>query len=194
MALDETTGRSANAGEDYIQVDLRQREVAGFYAWLWPGAGHLYQRRYAKGFLFMICILSTFFFGLALGGGRVVYAQFDEDHYRWQYALQVGVGLPALPAVVQGYRAKRPELEPFFNGVMAPPKFTAWDQYDELGQIHEDLNMRFELGTLYTVIAGLLNVLAIYDACCGPMLPVKNEDEGGGADGSGTNPSADESG
>jgi hypothetical protein len=27
----------------------------------------------------------------------------------------------------------------------------------------------FEMGTVYTMIAGLLNVLAIYDACCGPV-------------------------
>ena len=52
---------------DPIVVDLREPGKAALLAWLWPGAGHFYQRRFAKGFLFMICILSIFFFGLGLG-------------------------------------------------------------------------------------------------------------------------------
>ena len=56
---------------DGIEIDLRDPLIAGVLAWLWPGAGHLYQRRYAKGMLFMVCILGTFFFGLVLGEGKV---------------------------------------------------------------------------------------------------------------------------
>lgn len=59
------------AAEQPIEIDLREPGRAALYAWLWPGAGHLYQRRYAKGILFMVCILGTYFFGLALGGGAV---------------------------------------------------------------------------------------------------------------------------
>jgi hypothetical protein len=33
-----------------------------------------------------------------------------------------------------------------------------------------DLNRYFEFGTVYTMIAGLLNVLAIYDAWGGPVF------------------------
>ena len=40
---------------------------------------------------------------------------------------------------------------------------------EELSQWHNDLNIRFELGTLYTMIAGLLNILAIWDAYGGPV-------------------------
>ena len=43
--------------EETIEVDLRHPGTAAFLAWLWPGAGHVYQGRYAKGALFMICIL-----------------------------------------------------------------------------------------------------------------------------------------
>ena len=48
------------SGEPVV-VDLKDPYWAAFFAWAWPGAGHFYQRRYAKGFLFMICILSTYF-------------------------------------------------------------------------------------------------------------------------------------
>src|SRR5438105_10845450 len=84
-----------------LEIDLRDPPIAALLAWLWPGAGHLYQRRYAKGLLFMVCILGTYFFGLALGGGQCVYASFSSADFRWQYVCQLGVGVPALPAVPQ---------------------------------------------------------------------------------------------
>ncbi len=42
------------------------------------------------------------------------------------------------------------------------------DQADELDLINKRLHRFFELGTVYTMIAGLLNLLAIYDAWGGP--------------------------
>lgn len=155
-----------------IEIDLRQPGVAAFWAWVWPGAGHLYQRRYAKGLLFMIAILSTWFFGLFLGEGRVVYASFKQPMPRWHYICQLGVGLPALPAIVQNRRVSgSPPKEPLFGGWMAPPQPpVVLDMEDELGYWHKTLNYRFEMGTLYTMVAGLLNILAIYDAYAGPLI------------------------
>ena len=78
-----------------VRVDLRDPYWAALLAWLWPGAGHFYQRRYGKGLLFMVCILSIFIFGLCLGRGRVVYASFERGDFRWQYVCQLGAGLVA---------------------------------------------------------------------------------------------------
>lgn len=50
--------------EAELEIDLRDPSLSALLAWLWPGAGHLYQRRTGKGLLFMICILATYFFGL----------------------------------------------------------------------------------------------------------------------------------
>ena len=58
------------------------------------------QRR-GKGVLFFVCIVGTFYYGMYIGSGRVVYAstadvfsmRFLQD--RWQYVCQVGAGLPA---------------------------------------------------------------------------------------------------
>lgn len=157
-----------------LEIDLRQPAVAALWAWLWPGAGHLYQGRYAKGILFMVCILSTYFFGLTLGGGHVVYASFKKNDHRWQYVCQIGVGIPALPALVQADRVRR-NKEPLFGGIMAPPRNVNPEGADELASWHEMYHSLFELGTLYTVIAGLLNVLAIYDAYAGPFLATPEE-------------------
>ena len=114
---------------DGQRVDLRNRALAALLAWLIPGAGHFYQRRYAKGSLFFVCILSTWILGFMLGGGHVVYASWQPGDYRWHYLLQAGVGAPALPALVQGELMRRstvrghtdPDYEPLWGGFMAPP-------------------------------------------------------------------------
>ncbi|HRX83228.1 MAG: hypothetical protein H6821_02465 [Planctomycetaceae bacterium] len=162
--------------DDMIEVDLRNPVVAAVWGWVCPGAGHIYQRRYAKGVLFMVCILSTWFFGLSLGEGHVVYASWKKDDHRWQYLCQLGVGTPALPAIVQSQRVKKGK-EPLFDGWMAPPQNVVnyESPHDELSQWHLKYHAFFELGTLYTMIAGLLNVLAIYDAYAGPMVIASEE-------------------
>lgn len=162
---------------DAIEVDLRNPNLAALLAWLLPGAGHLYQRRYGKGMLFMICILTTYFFGLALGDGHVVYASWTDTDIRWQYICQLGVGLPALPALEQSRRVKN-DVEPLFGGLMAPPEQPVLpDSDDELASWHQKLTSNFEMGTLYTMIAGLLNVLVIYDAFAGPFVPASKEEK-----------------
>ena len=48
------------------------------------GMGHVYQGRTGKGILFFVCVLGTFFYGLYLGGGKVVYAATNwEQQYRY---------------------------------------------------------------------------------------------------------------
>src|SRR6476620_6860528 len=111
----------ASSAEPVLEIDLRDPPLAALLAWLWPGAGHLYQRRHGKGILFMVCILGTYFFGLALGEGKVVYASWNQVDKRWQYPLQLGVGLPAAPAVVQSLTV-RGGNPPMLNGLMAPPR------------------------------------------------------------------------
>jgi hypothetical protein len=159
-----------------LQIDLRNPGTAALLAWLWPGAGHLYQRRYAKAVLFMVCILGTYFFGLALGEGKVVYAAWNQADRRWQYPLQLGVGLPAMPALVQSFVIRRGG-EPILGGLMRPPQ-PPEAREDTLAQWQHRLNIRFELGTLYTMVAGLLNILAIWDAYGGPVITEPGKERG----------------
>lgn len=165
-------------------LDLRDPVVAGVLAWLVPGAGHLYQRRYLKAVIFFVCIVSTFVYGLALGSvpsegwyGRTVYYSFRPGDRRLHYIAQLGAGLIAMPAVVQVHRMASGK-QVLFGGLMAPPRSrvprgrAAQANADEptAHQLKRAMPKRFELGTLYTLVAGLLNVLAIYDACAGPVL------------------------
>lgn len=176
-----------------LQIDLKNAALAGLLSWLIPGAGQLYQRRTAKGLLFMVCVLSTFFYGLFIGGGKVVYASNRAEDRRLPYLCQVCVGLPALPALVQMVRMHQSEPKaPLWGGFMAPPILPGQvvprgllaegdgepmserferSNIDELADWHYRLNRFFDLGTVYTMIAGLLNVLVVYDAACGPLVP-----------------------
>lgn len=206
-------------------IDLRDAWLAGFLAWLVPGLGHMYQRRWGKGGLYMVCILGTFIYGLWLGGGRVVYASFREPDWhdwRWAYVGQLGVGLPALPALVQSMRMGGPSPKaPMWGGFMAPPMLRGqivprtWielqqrkypndpefeaDDYEafDLDRVyyrylpgggmgeHPDqtslwnykLGSYYDLGTVFTMIAGLLNILAIWDAGAGPVIQVQPQEK-----------------
>ncbi|MGI9515718.1 MAG: DUF6677 family protein [Pirellulaceae bacterium] len=208
----------AGHGDEAVELDLRDPRIAAFLAWLWPGAGHFYQRRYMKGFLFMICIVSTFLYGLLLGRGRVVYASFRPNDFRWQFICQSGFGMPSLLALAQSAKVKN-DRDPFFviaerfpagfvdannqmrefeiipedergsfqeppirDGFMAPPKGPVFkDRNDVLGMWHAEMRYFFDLGTLFTIVAGLLNVLVIYDAFAGPAIhSALDEEEGSG--------------
>lgn len=156
---------------DDMEVDLRNRYLAAFLAWLIPGAGHFYQRRYVKSVIFFVAVLSAFEIGMVVAGHRCVYASWNNTERRWQYVLQAGVGLPALPAAVHIYMPGRGG-KPAIGGFMAPPK-----NAEELAAWNAETASGFDMGTLYTMIAGLLNVLAVFDAFAGPMPPPEKQDK-----------------
>ncbi len=157
-----------------IRIPLRRPGVAALWAWLIPGAGHWYQGRRAKSVIYAVCILSTYFFGLAIGGGHVVYASLSKNDWRWQYFCQLGVGAFALPALVQTYRV-RSGRSPLVADIMAPPGTVTPHVKDKLARWHEKYTSRFEIGTLYTMVAGLMNLLAVFDAYGGPFVFVSAE-------------------
>ena len=178
--------QSAPIQPDMVEINLKNPRVAALLAWLIPGLGHIYQGRTGKGILFFICILGTFFYGFYLGGGRVVYASSPSLLTRWQYFCQLGAGLPALPALVQ--RAGFIDANSSLNDFMRPPRMTAprpsrdesgneVQSPDELAQWNHDLGDMFEMGTVYTVVAGLLNLLVIFDAYGGPLVILPPEEK-----------------
>ncbi|MDG2470052.1 MAG: hypothetical protein P8M80_12290 [Pirellulaceae bacterium] len=205
--------KSSHNENDSIEVELKEPVLAALLAWLLPGAGHIYQGRLRKGALFMVCILGTFFFGLILGNGHVVYAAWRPNDYRWQTIPQLGTGIVAFPAILQNFKT-REGGEPFLitgrryppghakqfelmspdeydrfegislpDGFMAPPAGELYlNDPDVLAAWTSESRFGFELGTLYTIIAGLLNVLAIYDAFAGPVLPSRSSGSSGGED------------
>lgn len=151
---------------DGEQLNLRNRTLAAVLAWLVPGAGHFYQQRYFKSTIFSIAIFSTFLIGMVLANGRCVYASWNGTEKRWQYVLQAGFGLPAIPAAVQAWSSRGGNPPMFGENFMVAPKSTR-----ELDDWHHETASGFDMGTLYTMIAGLLNILVVYDAYSGPLPP-----------------------
>lgn len=188
----------STAPEDVIEIQLRDPWIAGVLAWMLPGLGHIYQGRTGKGILFFICVMGTFVYGLVLGKGKVVYAATNwEQQYRWQYLCQLGVGLPATPMLVQRHRMNQGQ-DPLPPGWMAPPRNQPMPSEDDSGKMSMQPNELakwtveghpfFELGTVYTVVAGLLNVLVICDAAAGPLIlasPKQKEKDDGDESGKG---------
>jgi len=178
------TGETTNAETTAAAVPLKDPALAALLAWLVPGLGHLYQGRLAKAVLFFVCIMGTFVYGLYLGSGpevgwgRVVYASWRPEDKRLYYFCQIGVGLPAMPALVQAIRVRHGK-EPL-GKFMAPPAVgnrDAADGRETLDMIHRRLARYFELGTIYTSVAGLLNLLAIFVLLAGPVVVASRDED-----------------
>jgi len=147
-------------------IPLKDPAKAAVLAWLVPGLGHYYQGRRGKALLYASCILGLFFLGLALGEGKIVFWRWtspfrDPDNFRASYLAQFFVGLPALPGLIQG-TLRHFGLDPILWGYLDAPPQAA------LNALHPKLGKLVEVGWVYTVVAGLLNILAIYDAYEGP--------------------------
>lgn len=131
-------------------MKLRNPPLAAFFAWMVPGAGHLFQMRIAKAVLFFVCIGSLYGYGLWLGTAKVIYFRWDDKEWSWPYLAQVGVGSAAMPALFRS---------------------TPMDKWDvEQDELHRSLGRDVDLARFFTMIAGLLNFLCIYDAFAGPAL------------------------
>jgi len=67
-----------------------------------------------------------------------------------------------------------PDFEPWWGGLMSPPRRPVREQSaDEVSAWSARHGAGYEMGTWYTMIAGLLNILVIYDACSGPLsIPI----------------------
>ncbi len=146
-------------------------------SYLVPGLGQIYQGRVGKGVLFFVCIYTLFFYGMALGHWDNVYipdtARVNNPlnldptlanlWNRPQYLGQFWVGIAAWPAIIQ-YRSAQP------NWLLG--EFQRTPQESLLNELQTNGDKTWDLGWVYTVIAGVLNIMVIYDALTGPAFLV----------------------
>ena len=151
--------------------------LGGLLSYLIPGLGQISQGRMAKGIVFFVALYGLFFYGMALGQMKNVYlpdtnrnattlGRLPADLYdRPHFVGQVFIGVAAWPALVQYYfYDKNAEKGPWFgNFQRTPPP-------DEINSLQRNSNKSWDLGWVYTVIAGVLNILVIYDAIAGPAF------------------------
>jgi hypothetical protein len=158
-------------------VDLKNRQLALLLAWMVPGLGHIYQGRTGKGLLYGGCILSLFLVGLALGDWRIVYWRWvnpiaSTDTFCFPYCFQFWAGLVALPALIQSTLT-------WYGKDLILWGFMSVPSQPEINALFQPLGKYLEIGSLYTMVAGLLNILAMYDAFDGPAHPEEDPSASG---------------
>jgi hypothetical protein len=171
--------------------------LAGVLSYLVPGLGQIVQGRVGKGLLFLACVYALFFYGLFLGSGSArievngaprdyhvsgsVYLPdtYDERvnskprivvnlYNRPQFIGQFCAGAVVWPAVWQYLRYDRTQPDrpdPLFGHFMRQPSD------EDLNAVNTSNDKSIDLGWVFTVIAGVLNVMVIYDAVAGPAFP-----------------------
>jgi hypothetical protein len=154
--------------------------LAGLLSYLVPGLGQIYQGRVAKGMLFLVCLYGLFFYGLYLGDWQNVYLQPVSEPGarppreqspvqmvldRARFLGQVWIGVAAWPAIYQARTYDpRPDAKPPLG------KFERMPSDQELNDFLRSSDKTPDLGWMYTVVAGVLNILVIYDAFAGPAF------------------------
>lgn len=108
--------------------------AAALLGWAFPGLGHLFLGRRAKGLVLMGCILALFVLGIGMNSRLELHVGFDDPLALLFSLAQMGVGAPYVLARLLGYEA----------GLVTSPSY--------------------EYGNTFTAVAGLLNVLVILDA------------------------------
>ncbi|MCI0681513.1 MAG: hypothetical protein L0Y71_05370 [Gemmataceae bacterium] len=167
--------------------------LGGVLSYLVPGLGQIVQGRIGKGLLFMVSLLGLFHLGQAMGDWKNVYipitagAREDERFFepknqsrserfanlhhnlyqRWQYLGQFWIGIAAWPALWQYFDMPVPadESQRFWRNLQRAPSEA------EINNFWVNSDKTPDLGWIYTVIAGVLNILVIYDAYAGPAHP-----------------------
>ena len=153
--------------------------VAAILSYLIPGLGQIYQKRYGKGLLFMVSLLGMFMLGQAMGQWQNVYIPREEGPHqrvrgnlmsslvmRWHYVGQFWIGAAAWPALWQYFDMPLPKEEdnPFVHNLQKMPNETKLNEF----LVNSDKTP--DLGWVYTVVAGMLNILVMYDAYAGPVF------------------------
>jgi uncharacterized protein DUF6677 len=164
--------------------------VGGVLSYLIPGLGQIYQGRVGKGVLFMSCLLAMFIGGQYLGDWQNVYLPdlargandvipWDNNpwhlppilhplanvYHRWHFAGQFWIGMAAWPALWQYNKLPVPDEQTnaFWHN------FQRWpEDENKLNKYLTNNDKTPDVAWVYTVIAGVLNILVIYDAFAGP--------------------------
>jgi TM2 domain-containing membrane protein YozV len=166
---------------------------AAVLSYVIPGLGQIYQGRVGKGLLFCVSLYVLFFYGMYLGRWSNVFlgdtaarfpawklpALLNNLYNRPHFAGQFWMGAVSWPAIYH-YNTNPPNqprgpIDTFDDFIK---KFQAAPDESELNTLQRDSDKRWDLGWVYTVIAGVLNVLVIYDALAGPAFgPSDRKDE-----------------
>lgn len=147
----ENTAASAiaevNSGEGYVYQHEQQHKfnfVAPVAAFIFPGLGHWILGYRRRGRLIAVGVIFLYLSGLLIGGISVI----DYSNAPWWFYGQCLNG-PVTPLIYVWYDKHRAPADPseVTNYIYPKPSFSHMN----------------EMGTLYTTLAGMLNLIAILD-------------------------------
>lgn len=168
---------SGTSGASQPETPQKLDWLGGLLSYVLPGLGQIVQGRVAKGVLFLVSLNVLFWYGMWLGEWRNVYLPrtggITQDLYnRPHFAGQFWIGVSAWPAIIQ-YATYDPEQSEgsIFGQFQREP------QQAVVNELQRAADKSWDLGWVYTVIAGVLNLLVIYDAIAGPAYRPRPEDE-----------------
>lgn len=152
--------------------------LAALLSYLVPGLGQIYQGRTVKGVLFMVSLYGLFFYGMYLGSWKNVYLRSGTSKSgvstvvdRLTFVGQAPIGIAAWPAIWQ-YKQMSREFFP-----AGWRDFESTPTEDQLNRLQSEGDKYWDLGVIYTIIAGVLNLLVMYDAYAGPIPLVEETEE-----------------
>ncbi|MHC4562512.1 MAG: DUF6677 family protein [Planctomycetota bacterium] len=148
--------------------------LAALLAWIVPGAGHVYLGRVKRGGIIFITIAATFWAGVAMGGALTV----DVRTEKWwaMAAMLSGVhGAVAWYRQDQIYREVDREVDKTHDRRGRPGDYMmAVDEY--LAKRNHALVYPMDIpARAYAGVAGLLNLLCVFDAAALALMGVRGE-------------------
>lgn len=150
--------------------------LAGILAWLIPGAGHLLLGRRLRGLVIFVTLSATFWAGMAIGGVMTV----DRPYQKWWFAAQMLNGVHGLTGwVMQDRVYKSLDLAAWDVDDRGPAGRPGAEQMAVDAALAEKgivlAGPSAAVARAYTGIAGLLNLLCVFDAIMLGLLGVRGE-------------------
>ncbi|MCG3137345.1 MAG: hypothetical protein HJJLKODD_01189 [Phycisphaerae bacterium] len=142
--------------------------VAVLLAWLIPGLGHIYLGQRLRGMILLVTITLTFWTGVAIGGVKSVTlytpAYTQETLNQWQQEVRKGERPPVQLQITRSWWF----IAQLMNGAYTLGSYhygrSVADFNPTSGRTRVLAWPSGEVGSIYTGIAGLLNLLVILDA------------------------------
>jgi TM2 domain-containing membrane protein YozV len=150
--------------------------IALVLAWLVPGAGHVYVGRTLRGIVIFAVISGTFWAGMAMGGVMTV----DYHGERWWFVAQMFTGVQG----VLGWQHERRLMKE----VLSEEDVQMARGHERQMAIDKELAARrvalvspmATVARAYAGVAGLLNLMCIFDATILSLMGIAGEPPPGG--------------
>jgi len=163
--------------------DTRIRPLAFaalFLAWLIPGTGHAYLGRPLRGVIIFLVIGVTFWTGMALGGVMTV----DYENERWWFTAEL---LTGVHGIVGWHRQRMVYQELAADPEVGPPPLRQsqarmqWNYRVDKKLAADGIALVYPTDTVaraYAGVAGLLNLMCMFDAAMLSLLGMETEPTG----------------